>query len=61
MIRLSTDRFEGDRKQVAVLLAEDGTMIVHRATQAELEALPGVGRVIGGGSSRAGRIGRSRT
>jgi hypothetical protein len=26
-IRLSIDRFEGDRKQIAVLLAEDGTTI----------------------------------
>jgi hypothetical protein len=26
-IRLSIDRFEGDRKQIAVLLAEDGTAI----------------------------------
>jgi len=26
-IRLSIDRFEGDRKQTAVLLAEDGTAI----------------------------------
>lgn len=28
MIRLSVDRFEGSRKQTAVLLAEDGTAIV---------------------------------
>jgi hypothetical protein len=26
-IRLSIDRFEGDKKQIAVLLAEDGTAI----------------------------------
>ena len=26
-IRLSIDRFEGDKKQIAVLLAEDGTTI----------------------------------
>jgi hypothetical protein len=26
-IRLSIDRFEGDRKQIAVLLADDGTPI----------------------------------
>jgi hypothetical protein len=26
-LRLSVDRFEGDRKQVAVLLADDGTQI----------------------------------
>jgi hypothetical protein len=26
-IRLSIDRFEGDRKQIAVLLADDGTTI----------------------------------
>ena len=26
-VRLSLDRFEGDRKQIAVLLAEDGTPI----------------------------------
>jgi hypothetical protein len=26
-IRLSIDRFEGDRKQIAVLLAEDGTSV----------------------------------
>jgi Protein of unknown function (DUF3006) len=26
-IRLSIDRFEGDKKQIAVLLAEDGTPI----------------------------------
>ena len=25
MIRLSIDRFEGDKKRIAVLLAEDGT------------------------------------
>ena len=26
-LRLSIDRFEGDRKQIAVLLTEDGTAI----------------------------------
>jgi hypothetical protein len=31
-IRLSIDRFEGDKKQIAVLLAEDSTAInFHRA------------------------------
>jgi hypothetical protein len=41
MIRLSIDRLEGDRKQTAVLLAEDGTAIDFPRALLPKEVKPG--------------------
>ena len=40
MIRLSIDRFVGDRKQIAVLLAEDGTTIDYPELLLPIEGYP---------------------